>query len=654
MIIPKKYGGLEFSALAHSSVLAKIAGRSVTAASIVAVPNSLGPAELLHKYGTEEQKDYYLPRLARGEDVPCFALTSPRAGSDATSITDSGVVCHGTWEGRETLGVRLNWDKRYITLAPVASVLGLAFRLYDPDHLLGDVSDIGITCALIPTHLPGVQIGRRHFPLNVPFQNGPTQGKDVFVPIAAIIGGPPMAGHGWKLLVERLSVGRCISLPSNATGGAKAAVAVTGAYARLRRQFGMPIGRFEGVEEVRGRLAGRAYIMEATRVMTAGAVDLGEEPAVPSAIVKYHLTEMGRTVANDAMDIHGGKGIMLGPRNYLARGYQGVPIMITVEGANILTRGMIIYGQGAIRCHPFVLRELRAAQDTDEERGLREFDGALTGHIGYALSNAARSLVLATTFARWSDVPVHGPTRRYYQHINRFAASFALVSDTAMLLLGGKLKKKEMLSARLGDILSFMYLASAVLKRFEDQGRPDADLPLVTWACRDLLYCAQERLHGIIRNFPNRFVAAVLRVLVFPVGRDYYMPSDRLEHKIASLVIHATETRARLTDGLYDVVEPRNPLGLMNEALRLADVADPLEKRVRKAAKEGQIAEREFPEMIDAAVQAGVLSEAEGRELREFDSRVMALMAVDDFDPQELARISVALEERRERRFASA
>jgi len=653
MIIPKKYGGLEFSALAHSSVLAKIAGRSVTAASIVAVPNSLGPAELLHKYGTEEQKNHYLPRLARGDDVPCFALTSPRAGSDATSITDSGVVCRGTWEGHETLGIRLNWDKRYITLAPVASLLGLAFRLYDPDHLLGDETDIGITCALIPTHLPGIQIGRRHFPVNIPFQNGPTQGRDVFVPIDAIIGGPAMAGHGWKMLVERLSVGRCISLPSNAAGGAKAAVAATGAYARLRRQFGMPIGRFEAVEEVIARIAGRAYIMEATRVMTAGAVDLGQEPAVPSAIVKYHLTELGRQVANDAMDVHGGKGIMLGPRNYLARGYQGVPIMITVEGANILTRGMIIYGQGAIRCHPFVLRELRAAQDPDEANGLREFDHALMGHIGYALSNAARSLVLATTFARWSDVPVNGPTRRYYQHINRFAASFALVSDTAMLLLGGKLKKKEMLSARLGDILSYMYLASAVLKRFEDQGRPDSDLPLVTWACRDLLYCAQERLHGIIRNFPNRFVAALLRVLVFPVGRDYYMPSDRLEHKIASLFVHRSDARERLTEGLYDVLEPRNPLGLMNEALRLADIADPLEKRVRKAAKDGQIPEREFPEMIDAAQAAGILNEAEAHELREFDNRVMAIMAVDDFDPQELARIRLAPEEARERRFAA-
>jgi acyl-CoA dehydrogenase len=393
--------------------------------------------------------------------------------------------------------------------------------------------------------------------------------------------------------------------------------------------------------------------MEATRVMTAGAVDLGEEPAVPSAIVKYHLTELGRAVANDAMDLHGGKGIMLGPRNYLARGYEGVPIMITVEGANILTRGMIIYGQGAIRCHPFVLRELRAAQDPNVENGLREFDDALMGHIGYALSNAARSLVLAATFARWSNVPVAGPTRRYFQHINRFAASFALVSDTAMLLLGGKLKKKDMLSARLGDILSQMYLASAVLKRFEDQQRPDSDLPLVTWACRDLLYRAQERLHEILRNFPNRFVAGLLRVLVFPVGRGYSMPADRLEHKIASLVINDTDVRARLIDGLYDAIEPRNPLGLMNEALRRADVADPLEKRVRRAAKDGQIAERDFPQMIEDALSAGVLSEAEARELHDFDERVMALMAVDDFDPQELARLTVA-PERRERRLASA
>jgi acyl-CoA dehydrogenase len=327
--------------------------------------------------------------------------------------------------------------------------------------------------------------------------------------------------------------------------------------------------------------------------------------------------------------------------------------MITVEGANILTRGMIIYGQGAIRCHPFVLRELRAAQDADEENGLREFDRALMGHIGYALSNAARSLVLAATFARWTDVPVTGPTRRYFQHINRFAASFALVSDTAMLLLGGKLKKKETLSARLGDILSYLYLASAVLKRFEDQQRPDSDLPLVTWACRDLLYQAQERLHGILRNFPNRLVAGLLRLLVFPVGRSYYMPADRLEHKIASLFINDTDARARLTEGLYDAVEPRNALGMMNEALRQADVADPLEKRVRRAAKEGLIAERDFPEMIDAALAAGVLSDAEARELHEFDERVMALMAVDDFDPQELARLTLA-PERRERRLASA
>jgi acyl-CoA dehydrogenase len=419
----------------------------------------------------------------------------------------------------------------------------------------------------------------------------------------------------------------------------------------VREQFDTPIGRLEGVEEPLARIAGATYAMNAVRWLTAGAVDAGEKPAVLSAIAKAYLTEGMRRVVNDAMDIRAGAAICRGPRNILARVYSAVPIGITVEGANILTRSMIIYGQGAIRCHPFVLRELRAAQDPDEEKGLREFDRAIMGHIGYALSNAARSLVLAATFARWSRVPVTGPTRRYYQHVNRFAASFALVSDTAMLLLGGKLKKKEMLSARFGDILSFMYMASAVLKRFEDQGRPDADLPLVTWACRDLLYRAQEKLHGIIRNFPNRFVSTLLRLLVFPVGRNYYMPADRLEHKIASLVINRTDTRARLTEGLYDVLEPRNPLAQMNEALRLADEIDPLEKRVRRAAKDGQIAERDFPVMIDDALAAGVLSESEARQLRDFDHRVMALMAVDDFDPQELARI-VAAPERRERRVA--
>ncbi len=648
MIIEKKYGGKEFSALAHSSVLAKVAGRSATCSSIIAVPNSLGPAELLHKYGTEEQKDYYLPRLARGEEIPCFGLTSPRAGSDATSLTDSGVVTRGMWDGEEVLGLRLNWDKRYITLAPVATVLGLAFRMYDPDGLLGDQQDLGLTCALIPMDLPGVTHGRRHFPLNVPFQNGPTQGKDVFIPLEAIIGGVENAGQGWRMLVECLSVGRCISLPSSAAGGGVAAVGVTGAYARVRRQFGMPIGRFEGVEEVIARMAGRAYAMEATRVMTAGAVDLGEAPAVPSAIVKYHLTEMGRDMANDAMDVHGGKAIMLGPKNYLARGYQAVPIAITVEGANILTRSMIIYGQGAIRCHPWVLRELEAARDEDTERGLLAFDTALLGHIGYTLSSAARAFVSGLSRSRFVDVPVAGPTRRYYQHVNRFAAAFALVSDVCMLTLGGKLKKKESISSRLGDVLSYMYLVSAVLKRYEDQGRPEADLPLVEWACRDLLYKCQEQLHGILRNFPNRFVATALRLLVFPTGRGYSAPSDRLGHRIASLMIHDTQSRSRLIANQYQGEQGGNALAQLNEVLTLADMAEPLEKRIRRAVKDGVIVEGPLEDMISAANTADILNDAEARQLRDYDRKVMRIIAVDDFESSEMAAGDISERDTRE------
>ena len=495
MIISRDYGGLGFSAYAHSCVLIKIASRSVTASSTIAVPNSLGPAELLLHYGTEAQKNHFLPRLARGEEVPCFALTGPRAGSDAASIPDTGVICKDQWQGSEIVGIKLNFSKRYITLAPIATVVGLAFRMFDPDRLMGDKEDLGITCALIPRETPGVTIGRRHFPLNVPFQNGPIQGQDVFVPMDAIIGGFQMAGQGWRMLVEQLSVGRCISLPSSATGGAQAAVYASAAYARIRRQFNMPIGRFEGIEQVLARMAARTYIMDAARSVTAGAIDGGEKPSVPSAMLKYHATELGRMIANDAMDVHGGKGICLGPKNYLGRGYQIVPVAITVEGANILTRSLIIFGQGAIRCHPYVLKEMTAARNPDHEAGIVDFDRALMGHMGFAISNAARSLVLGITLARFTKVPRTGPTARYFQHVNRYSASFALATDVAMLALGGYLKKKESLSARLGDVLSMMYLASMVLKHHENQGREAADLPLVEWACRSLLYQAQEQLH---------------------------------------------------------------------------------------------------------------------------------------------------------------
>src|ERR1700733_1345203 len=638
MIIPKRYGGLEFSAYAHSCVLIKIASRSATASSTIAVPNSLGPAELLLHYGTEEQKNHYLPRLARGDDVPCFALTGARAGSDAASIPDTGIICKGQWRGQDTIGIRLNFSKRYITLAPIATVIGLAFRLYDPEHLMGDKADLGITCALIPRNTPGVTIGRRHFPLNIPFQNGPIQGHDVFVPIDAIIGGFDMAGQGWRMLVEQLSVGRCISLPSSATGGAQAAVYASAAYARIRRQFNMPVGRFEGVEQVLARMAARTYIMDAARSVTAGAIDGGEKPSVPSAMLKYHATELGRMIANDAMDVHGGKGICLGPKNYLGRGYQIVPVAITVKGANILTRSLIIFGQGAVRCHPFVLEEMNAARNPDHEAGVADFDRALMGHIGFAISNAVRSLVLGLTFARFTRVPRTGATKRYFQHINRYSASFARASDVAMLALGGYLKKKETLSARLGDVLSMMYLASMVLKHHENQGREAADLPLVEWACRSLLYQAQEQLHLFLRNFPNRPLAAFMRLLIFPRGLTYFPPSDRLGRAIADLIMNPTEARERLSRHIYKTHEANNPLGLLQEALILSTMAEPLEKRIRvEGVKTGRVTALDLTGQIAQALHLGILTEAEAAVLRDYDAKVSHLINVDDFAPHELA-----------------
>ena len=637
MIIPKKYGGLEFSAYGHSCVLAKIASRSTTASSTVAVPNSLGPAELLNHYGTEEQKNYYLPRLARGEEVPCFALTGPRAGSDAASIPDTGIVCRGHWQGREVIGLRLNFSKRYITLAPIATVVGLAFRMFDPDNLLGGKTDIGITCALIPRNTPGITIGRRHFPINIPFQNGPILGKDVFVPLDAIIGGVKMAGSGWRMLVEQLSVGRCISLPSNATGGAKAGTWATGAYARIRRQFNMPVGKFEGVESVIARMVGLTYTMDAGRSVTAGAIDGGEKPSVPSAMLKYHVTEMARQVSTDAMDVHGGKGICLGPKNYLARGYQVVPVAITVEGANLLTRSLIIFGQGAIRCHPFVLKEMTAARNPDRKKGVDDFDKALFGHIGFTISNAVRSFIMALTHARFTQRPVPGQAGRYYQHIVRFSASFAFAVDVAMLTLGGYLKKKENLSARLGDVLSCMYLASMVLKHYENQGRPEEDLPIVEWACRNLLYHAQEQLYGFVRNFPNRFLGGVLRALILPRGRAYSAPGDRLGRKVAARVTAPTASRERLCQYMYWTLEPTNPFGLLQEALLMTETVEPLEKRIRvEGVKTGRITALDLPGQIQQAVTAGIITETEAATLREYDRKVMDLINVDDFAPHEL------------------
>ncbi|MCM2527464.1 acyl-CoA dehydrogenase FadE [Shewanella algae] len=646
MIIKKKYGGLEFSAYAQSRVLQKLAGVSSELASTVGVPNSLGPGELLQHYGTPEQQDHYLPRLAKGLEVPCFALTSPEAGSDAGAIPDFGVVCKGQWQGEEVLGMKLTWNKRYITLAPVATVLGLAFKLKDPQHLLGDKEELGITCALIPTDVEGVETGRRHFPLNCMFQNGPTRGKEVFVPLSFIIGGPKMAGQGWRMLVECLSVGRGITLPSNSAGGVKTAALATGAYARIRRQFKLPIGKLEGIEEPMARIGGNAYLMDAVTSLTTTGIDLGEKPSVISAIVKYHLTDRMQKCVIDAMDIHGGKGVCLGPNNYLGRGYQAAPIAITVEGANILTRSMIIYGQGAIRCHPYVLAEMESAFDSDVNRGLNNFDAALFGHIGFTTSNFIRSLWMGLTGSRFSNAPFADKTKRYYQHMNRFSANLALLSDLAMATLGGNLKRKERISARLGDLLSQLYLASATLKRYQDEGRQSEDLPLVQWAVEDALYKLQSSLDDLLDNFPAG-LGGLLRLVLFPFGRPLKRPSDVLDHKVAKIMQTPCASRDRLGKGQFWEACDNNAVGIQEQTFKDILAAEPLYDKVCKAA--GKRLPFMWLDKVAAEGKAlGVLSDDEVALLERAEIGRMKSINVDDFDPAELKAQSLEQDSREE------
>ncbi|MCM5508803.1 MULTISPECIES: acyl-CoA dehydrogenase FadE [Vibrio] len=635
MIIKKKYGGLEFSAYAQSLVLQKLTGVSGVLSSTVGVPNSLGPGELLQHYGTTDQKDYYLPRLAEGKEIPCFALTSPEAGSDAGSIPDFGVVCKGKWEGKEVLGMRLTWNKRYITLAPVATVLGLAFKLRDPEGLLGEQEELGITCALIPTHLKGVEIGNRHFPLNVPFQNGPTRGEDLFVPLDFIIGGPKMAGQGWRMLVECLSVGRGITLPSNSTGGIKTAALATGAYARIRRQFKQPIGQMEGVEEPLARLGGNAYVMDAASNLTVAGIDLGEKPSVISAIVKYHCTHRGQQSIIDAMDIVGGKGICMGPSNFLARGYQGAPIAVTVEGANILTRSMIIYGQGAIRCHPYVLEEMNAAY-SDASDALDKFDAALAGHISFTMSNLVRSFWLGLTDGRFSSAPVKDTTTRYYQQLNRYSANIAFLSDISMAVLGGSLKRKERLSARLGDILSQLYLSSATLKRYESDGRIADDLPLVHWGLQDSLKQTEEAIDEFLANFPNKWLGKVLRVMILPFGRVRKAPSDKIDSQVAQILQTPSATRDRLGRNQYFQASEFNAAGKIEEALHIILEAEPVFKKVCKAINERRPFLR-LDLIADIGLEKGIIDSADAQLLRKAEEHRLYAINVDDFDPKDLA-----------------
>lgn len=635
MIIKKKYGGLEFSAYAQSLVLQKLTGVSGVLSSTVGVPNSLGPGELLQHYGTKEQCDYYLPRLAEGKEIPCFALTSPEAGSDAGSIPDFGVVCKGEWEGEEVLGMRLTWNKRYITLAPVATVLGLAFKLRDPDGLLGDKEDLGITCALIPTHLKGIDIGTRHFPLNVPFHNGPTRANDIFVPMSFIIGGSKMAGQGWKMLVECLSVGRGITLPSNATGGLKTAALATGAYARIRRQFKQPIGKMEGIEEPLARIAGNAYVMDAASNLTVAGIDLGEKPSVISAIVKYHCTHRGQRSVIDAMDIAGGKGICLGPSNFLARSYQGAPIAVTVEGANILTRSMIIYGQGAIRCHPYVLTEMNAAYSESSD-AVEKFDAALAGHTCFTISNLIRSFWFGLTDGIGSHSPTTDATKRYYQQLNRYSANLALLSDISMVVLGGSLKRKERLSARLGDILSQLYLSSATLKRYEDDGRQIDDLPLVHWGLQDSLKQTEKAIDDFLANFPNRVIGGCLRFILLPYGRVRSAPNDRLDSQVAQILQTPSASRSRLGRGQYLEPTENNPVGRIELALKVILEAEPVFTKVCKAINERKPFLR-LDLIAEIGLERGLISEQEASLLREAETHRLYTINVDEFEPEELA-----------------
>lgn len=637
LIIPKEYGGKQFSAQAHAAILVKAFSCGITLGSTVAVPNSLGPAELLLHYGTKEQKDYYLPRLARGEEVPCFALTNPEAGSDAAAMPDFGVVCKGQFEGKEVLGIRVTWNKRYITLAPVATVLGLAFKLFDPERLLGKKEELGITCALIPTKTEGVIIGRRHFPLNAVFQNGPTQGKEVFIPMDWVIGGAEMAGQGWRMLMECLSAGRSISLPSSGVASTQVCTLTTGAYARIRRQFNLPIGRFEGIEEALARIVGHCYEASSVSKLTIQALDRGERPAVLSGIVKYHCTELGRKAMTDAMDIHGGKGICMGPSNYLARGYEGSPIGITVEGANILTRNMIIFGQGAMRCHPYALQEIQAAKLTDENQALVEFDKALFGHVGFALSNLVRTVALGLSHGFLAFIP-YKKHKRYLQHLTRWSAAFAFMTDVSMLVLGAALKRKERISARLADVLSYLYIASAVIKQHEQDGCPEEDAILVDWACQDMLFKMQEAMSDLLENFPNKWLGCALHGLVMPLGKRFRKPSDRLDRALVQAVLNPTATRERLTKNIYLHDDGRNQYALLEKTLHAVIGIEAMEKAARLAMKEGKISGRNKDEIMVAATRAGIISTEDYKQWKAADELRMQVINVDDFSADELSR----------------
>ncbi|MBV7317609.1 acyl-CoA dehydrogenase [Shewanella sp. NIFS-20-20] len=632
LIIPKKYGGLAFSAYANSTIVSQLASRSISAAVTVMVPNSLGPGELLAHYGTTEQKERWLPALANGQEIPCFALTGPEAGSDAGAISDVGIVCEREFEGQRQLGLSLTWNKRYITLAPVATVLGLAFKMRDPDNLLGDQTELGITCALIPTSHPGVIHGARHHPMGLAFMNGTTSGEDVFIPLDWIIGGPSYAGKGWRMLVECLSAGRGISLPALATATAHMACKSTTAYAAVRHQFGVAIQQFEGVQEALARIIANTYQLEAARRLTTTALDLKAKPGVVTAIAKYHMTELGRSVINDAMDIQAGKGVQLGPKNILAYHYIANPISITVEGANILTRSLMIFGQGATRCHPYVLDEMRVAAMEDEQAALLEFDKLLSRHMLYTASNGARAFGHALTASVFAQSPVSGPTRSYYQQLTRLSAALALISDLAMLTLGGQLKRKEMLSARLGDVLSQLYLASATLKMFEDNGHQYDDLPAVEFALQSQLHQAALALENAIQNFPNRFIRWKLSWAIFPLGNRFTPPNDALSTQVVHSMSTPNPARERITHLCGDLSLGVTGMSVIEQAFELQYRLRSLLKRINHAQRAGNLAKHLYgADLYQLAFESELVNEEELAQLMKYETVRAATIAVDEF-----------------------
>ncbi|HHJ36189.1 MAG TPA: acyl-CoA dehydrogenase [Gammaproteobacteria bacterium] len=631
LIIPKRYGGLDYSAYCHSQVVMKIGSRSGSAGVTVMVPNSLGPGKLLMTYGTEEQKDYYLPRLAKGIEIPCFGLTGPDAGSDAGAMPDTGVVCYGSYEGKENiLGIRLNFAKRYITLAPIATILGIAFKLYDPEHLLSEKEDCGITLALIKRDTEGVEVGKRHFPANHSFMNGPVRGKDVFIPLESIIGGVDYVGKGWAMLMECLGDGRAISLPALGTAAGKMGAKYTGAYSRIRQQFHTPIGHFEGVEEALTEIAGQAYAMDASRSLVAIALDTGAVPSVISAIVKYQVMERMREVINHSMDIHGGHGICMGPRNHLGRPYQLIPVGITVEGANILTRTMIVFGQGAMRSHPYLLKEVKAVHSEDQKQGVKDFDNALFAHLGFIISNVVRSFWFGISYAKLVTTPGDKNTQHYYQQLVKMSSAFAFMADICVGVLGGSLKRREKISGRLADALANMYVISAVLKHYEDQGSHKEDLPLVQWACEDALFNVQTALKGIMKNLPVPFIGRVCNFIIFPLTKPYQRPSDALGHKVARLTLTPSDTLNRLSDGIYQSDDEDNSVGRINHALDLVIKTDELQHKLRDAYKQNRLDNRDR-NAYDEARDKKIITESEYNLLMEAERAIQNAIKVDEF-----------------------